>query len=640
MAAEVETYALTAINLTTLAQGAGIAQLPSASYGVVASPANHKVTIYNPFPVVYDRVYVPSADGSLYSVHAELCGTAADTVARAAALLRPAPASEGGDGSLFAPDASVLKQQTGAADDAASLAAVSCVAWIRNFSQPIYAPPRFVPAASAHAGNPDGIVLAAETDPAMDAGGVMHAMDSTTGALLWSLPATYPDATGAIVQAGVRSVPAVWPTSVGGTFVGFAAFGTRIIAFDTYTGSLLADVNNTAISAASPGEIRPGENDVYVSSPTLTADGTALFIHSSSGTLWKVAVAGLATYPNTDITMTFVWACDYFIRGASPICDNVTSVPQLQAEADAAARALGEAQATAGVGDGVWTRGRSASTVDGSPLVGGGFYQPTTLQQRRELYAAIAAAYAEVTGAPAPAADAPLPTTAEASRMLRALPASKAAALRTSSGYSLVSPAGKPAADALTAAADSATRRPARRAAAALATAEAARGLTFKQRRELAAAAEAREAAALTSAGAVTSASSVSTDSLPLAVWGGFLGVFPFATPALAPGDATAIVAQYALFGGDSALFAVASTDGSQVWRLQNITSPDGKLISFGRSRSSPAVDPQGNVYVGTDSDDHTFTMPLMLSISAAGTYDWCVAMVPLLACSSGLPAA
>lgn len=644
MAAEVETYALTAINLTTLAQGAGIPQLPTASYGVVASPANHKVTIYNPFPVVYDRVYVPSSDGSLYSVHGELCGTAADTVSRAAALLRPAPAAAGGDGSLFVPDASLVKQSAaaGAVDEtsAATSAAVSCVAWIRNFSQPLYAPPRYVPAASAHAGNPDGIVLASETDPAMDTGGVIHAMDSTTGALLWSMPATYPDATGATVQAGLRSVPAVWPTSVGGTFVGFAAFGTRVIAFDAYTGAVLTDVDNTAITAASPGVIRPGENDIYVSSPTLSADGSALFVHSSAGTLWKLGVAGLTTYPNTNITLSFTWACDYFIRGASPICDNITAIPPPLSEGRVLAEGQSEAVAAEGQARtaevGVWTRGRAASTPDGSPLVGGGFYQPTTLQQRNELYAAIAAAYAEATGAPAPAADAPLPGTAEASRMLRALPHSKAAALRTSSGYGLLSPAGKPAAAALKSAAEAATRRPARRAAAAaLATSEAARGLTFAQRRQLAAAAEAREAAALESAPASAPADasasaaasapsrSASGDSLPLAMWGGFLGVFPFATPALAPGDGTVLVAQYALYGGDSALFAVSAADGSQVWRLQNITSPDGTLVSFGRSRSSPAVDPQGNVYVGTDSDDHTYTMPLMLSISSSGTYDW-----------------
>lgn len=609
---EVETFNFTSVNLTMLSPGA-----PVTGWGVVASAANHKVIIgtaesapvAEPTFIYADRVYVPSADGNLYAIQPQYCASQL-AVQRARSVLAQSPS----DPSVHRPDADLARSLYGTEE---AVGAITCAAWIKSFTQPLYAPTRWVPASPAYPANGDGVVLVSETDPQLDTHGVMHALDSITGATLWSMNAEYVDSAGATVTAGLRVVPAVNPTLTPAgtgnqTYVGFMAFGTRVVAFNVYTGAILADINNNAITAASP--TGPGKTDIFVSSPTLTADGSTLFVHSSTGTLWKIAVGG--AYPA--VTLSFVWACDYYIKGKSPLCDNVT-LPLLSTAAASDATPL--------EGAGTWTRRRalaadSGATAAAAEMVNGGFYQPTTRQQRTELYAAIAAEHArlftaaEDAAAAVKAAQQQVHTAASIAPLLRALPFESVAALSTASGYRLLAPDSVPVGAKLQRIAAlaeqaAATRKQGVQPVAAGVDARQLAGLTGSQRRQLRAV---LAAATATPASAAADAASRY----------GFLGVFPFATPSLMPGDAAVIVAQYGFMGGDNGIFSIKPADGSQNWGLQNITSPvDGKVTTFGHSRSSPAIDPSGNVYVGTDSDDGIYTLPLLLAISPAGGYTW-----------------
>lgn len=295
-------------------------------------------------------------------------------------------------------------------------------------------------------------------------------------------------------------------------------------AFNIFTGVWLGSINTTAINTTTT-------SDNFVSSPTLTSDARTLFVHSSSGTLWRVAITGDVT---STVTFSLVWACDYYISGPSPKCDTVVVPPTPPAL------------------DGWYPESRSvAGGSEGDEYVSGGFYQPTTRRELDELRVEVLGEWVRVTGRDASLAPTPL------SKQMVDLPLPVIGSIVTPSGYCLLDTDGVPVVTkllrthALTSLASSAHRAP------------KYTGIVNTQR--------------------------------PLSR---FMlgGILPFATPSLSAGDATVMIAQYAAFGGDSAVFAVNPTNGNQLWYLQNITSVDNKTVPFGRSRSSPAIDQNGNI--------------------------------------------
>ncbi len=70
-------------------------------------------------------------------------------------------------------------------------------------------------------------------------------------------------------------------------------YGYRVAAIDVYTGNLIFHMEFA------------NHRDIFVSSPTVTADGTALFVHSASGTLWRLNVT--VTYPNVTMRVAWYW---------------------------------------------------------------------------------------------------------------------------------------------------------------------------------------------------------------------------------------------------------------------------------------------------------------------------------------------
>jgi hypothetical protein len=104
-------------------------------------------------------------------------------------------------------------------------------------------------------------------------------------------------------------------------------------------------------------------------------------------------------------------------------------------------------------------------------------------------------------------------------------------------------------------------------------------------------------------------------------------GIIPFATPSLSASDAFLVINQYSFNGRDAASFGVDPLSGAQLWTFRNYTSPDGTLYTFGRSRSSPAIDPSGFIYMGSDADEGTYTLPVLLSLHPDGTYRWLAEM-------------
>ena len=126
-------------------------------------------------------------------------------------------------------------------------------------------------------------------------------------------------------------MPAVHPRNAS---ICFIAFGPVVFALSVLTGAPLASFATDGI---------PGGGDAFVSSPVLSAVGDALYLHSASKTLWRLSVALDALGAPS---FGLAWYCRY-----SP--GNIQCIPPTEGSATEA--------------------------------VAGGFYQPTTRQQRDEL---------------------------------------------------------------------------------------------------------------------------------------------------------------------------------------------------------------------------------------------------------------
>ncbi|RYY31755.1 hypothetical protein EON62_06250, partial [archaeon] len=279
---------------------------------------------------------------------------------------------------------------------------------------------------------------------------------------------------------------------------------SSLAAFHLLTGSILADINNLAAVPA-------GAVDNFISSPAIAADGSAMYLHSTNGTLWRVNIE----FNTTAVNMSFAWACDYTLH-SDPYCDDIPVLMKT---------------------------GVSNRTTSGVPFVTGGFYQPTTAAQRDELKSELQTLYATKHAAAHGSLQAAkgVAATLSINQLARALDYETVASITTPSGYRLLGPHGAPV--------------------------------------DLAAAQRV-----------------------------GYTGTIPFATPALAPDNVTVIMAQYAPMGGDSGLFSIEAASGVQNWMFSQVVAKDGNVLKFGRSRSSPAIDANGYVYVGTDSDTGSTT--------------------------------
>lgn len=149
--------------------------------------------------------------------------------------------------------------------------------WHFHSPEPVYAPLRLGPQG--------GMLLVASSNPKADSDGVLHALSTFTGKEVWNFTATEAGQTW-----GMRISPAVNKDGIV-----FACFGNTIVALDgANKGKLVSKVNMGALGA------------VFGSSPTLTEDGSALFLQSKSDDVWRFNISD--TVP---LTITWDWVCSY-----------------------------------------------------------------------------------------------------------------------------------------------------------------------------------------------------------------------------------------------------------------------------------------------------------------------------------------
>lgn len=323
----------------------------------------------------------------------------------------------GGEGSPFAAHAA---KWAAAGRPASNLTDFpTCLQWAATMNYPSLGPTRYMDYVPNYAGQ--GIVLATESDDVLDTGGALHAFDSITGQHLWKYEAR--DAAGN--WFGLKGiVPAVDEIGLsdGGVFL---AFGTRLVALAPDSGAVLVTLD-TAANAGDP----------YVTSPVLDILAENVYIHSVSGTLWRVAIAGGDPDP---LTLTLMWGCDYVVGAGGNMSD-------CQPPPAAFTKQLKSARVDTATGLNIvgW------DAISRSDYVNGGFYQPTTKAQRAELYDALLAAHAAATGAPdyaSPAARAAAVAALrpeDAAALARQLPRETVFGLVTPSGYRRLGPNGKP----------------------------------------------------------------------------------------------------------------------------------------------------------------------------------------------------
>ena len=573
----------------------------------------------------------------------------------------------------------------------------TCVQWTAalgaNGTKPSYSPTRFVPGLN---GNPD-LVLASESDPDLDTNGVLWAFNAKNGSVAWSHqaidnnglswgltgivpavdntnnnvvfiaygvtvralngltgavmgtfdatsvpdpvdPSDYQYISGSVndlnsnvieTQTGVVYDDAIsYCTSLPACVGIFLRNGQGFDASDPYTFDPAATVYY--MSSLAPGTYTPQPfrrrfiifqkpglgTDPFISSPTISADRTALFLHSVYGTIFKVSYT--FTDPNT-VSFGFTWACDYLasVPDDQQVCQ--TSVESLYKEKLAYPVYTGSGDSFKVVPSDV-SKGEHINRRD---FVGGGWPQPTTRKDRNELYEMIKTTYLsthstdELTAAasrhPALAyvsIDSPPLTMQEASAIMRVFRSEGKEkmihTMRTKSGYTRLDGRG-----------------------VAIDVAEAAQ----------------REVEIETAKRASTSKSTTTTITAqePLVGLGGggiWFSLYPFSTPAQRKSDLVIsidvlVVPQYLPYlRGTEGVFAVNQVDGSVKWSWNGVYTEEGQRVSFGRSRSSPAIDGDDYVYIGADTPDpfygnrSGFTLPTLYAFDLSdGFLMWATGM-------------
>ena len=477
---------------------------PAAPWGVVASGTSWTAT-----DDVTDRLALPSSDGTVYALNwasctanAAYCSSTTHTVS---------------------PD---------------TLGAGSCVAWTfaspRNFT--FLSPPRYIEPLT---GPP--LVLVSDTAPGgLYTGATTYALNSETGAQVWNHTHSAVNGTW---YGSVGVVPAF--DAVDGLV--FLAYGPGVVALNGATGKVVGNWS--------------GAGDIVVASPSLIvgdnggAGSWSVFLHTSLGTLWSLAVSQSGA--TGAVTFTPAWKCDYQYFVQAPVSAACTRYASPSEAGGAAAEAVQAPLLGEGFhrgAEGSSSAGSSFTALRGDFSAPGGWYQPTSAAQRAALWAAIRKRYAAAfpLGPPSPllpqhTLGLPKGTDTEAvevSLMAAALPATSLAELRTGVDWAASGEAGV---------------------------------------------AGFRLVSAPSGGAGALGASEYSSS-------------FPYATPTLSNSGARVLLAQYTALGSAATAFFVASTlDGSVAATYANKTifGPFGTsiTITFGRSRASPAVDGNGNVY-------------------------------------------
>jgi outer membrane protein assembly factor BamB len=498
---------------------------PATNYGVVGSGATWTFTNGG---ILYDRYAVGSSDGSVYAFNWEACALGAggkqaicnhtiDNVPT-----KPVGSEEG--------EKSGAPRSLRASEQALSLGGgPACLQFAMDLpgTNPVYSPVRYL--GPLFSGSPaGGIILVSTTDANLDQGGALHALDADTGALLWSFQAQAYIA-GAFTSVGLRGVvPAV--DSARGYLI-YLAFGPRIVALSPSTGAVVSSFNVSSVGG-----------DGFVSSPVLSSDNSAMYLHSAVGSVWRIAINGGATP-----TFSIDWSCDYTIEAYKSKTSTCTT---------------GAASSLVRVPTYAWDPATGRRSLAGSRLVPrtdfvpGGWNQLMTRDERDALFRDL-----EADAAPALAALAPSERDAIASLSSAEERAAAHASLLTDAQLDAIGSENGGASHARL----DASGRP----------------------RWVARAFLGEEAFARKVGAAPPSAAT-----------------FPYATPALTASDTHVAVPQFLAFGsGDEALFVSTAATGEPVWAFVGIVFNDVLLIPFGRSRSSPVVDMDGGLYVGADVD-------------------------------------
>ena len=397
----------------------------ATAFGVVSSG-----TVWNTSATT-ERLAIASGNGFVYALNYEQCLPDRDFCAYT-------NASTGNNASRASPpQPPSLRNAAAGAGAAAKGGAVGdpgdCMQWDFEFpsKNPSFGPTRYVqvPLKSS----PGGIVLVTESNPSLDTGGVLHALNADTGALIWSHSATRFN--GSVSAGLIGVVPAV--DSDFRNFTIYLGYSAGIVALSAWDGS---------VRGSWQGSLSPV--DPFVSSVTLTAAGTRLFAHSATGTVRAFTISGPAS--GSIVTFTPLWACDYTLSafyGGRSMCTNVSL-------------GLGDEPLQWPVRDAVTGVVLRTETRLRSDFVTCGWPQATSRAERAELWDAIVGLYRAkaAAGALVPldapqaaeaaaaaerllAAGGPSASASEAqacsdvAALARALPIAELHALRTPSGY-------------------------------------------------------------------------------------------------------------------------------------------------------------------------------------------------------------
>jgi hypothetical protein len=502
---------------------------PATSYGVVASGVTW--TFIN--GGAYDRVAFGSSDGSIYAFNWQVC--ALGTGGRQAICnytIDGVPTKPVGAAAPSAAGRSLRAAEEEGGEGLALGGGPDCLQFAIDLpgTSPVYSPLRYI--GNLFSGAPTGgIVLVSTTDAVLDTGGVLNAVNADTGAIIWSYAATA-NISGVTTPIGLRGVvPAV--DSARGYLI-YLAFGPRIVALNPATGAVVASFATSTTGG-----------DGFVSSPVLSSDNSAMYLHSASGSVWRIDIDG-GVIP----TFTFKWSCDYTIEAFNnkvSTCTTGGPSPAVRVPVFQWDMATGR-------------RIRAGSRlVPRDDFVPGGWAQLMTRDERAALYVELAAIASPRLSADAAAALEGLGEVERAAAHAALLTDAELDAIGSSSSSS-----GDGAALSSHARLD-ASGRPRWVSRRVLGDDRFARGL-----------------------GAAPASAAT----------------FPYATPALTASDTHVIVPQFIAFdSGDEAIFAAAATSGEPVWAFAGIKFGDVLAVPFGRSRSSPVVDTTGGIYAGADID-------------------------------------
>jgi hypothetical protein len=523
---------------------------PATPWGIVAAPTSSLYSDGN------NEIFVGSGDGNVYAMDVLQCAILMDASADAGVQPAPVtmvPATElnakplvNGNpalrGRTLHPRVEAAVDAEAGASSSASGGARSlqagpgCNVWQYNSGNglPFAAPTRLVE-------NPylDGrnFLLVSETNPDLATGGILHALDASTGSSLWNLPAVPPGSSNSYSLAGIT--PAMIPTA---NNVILMPFGNQLVAVDLQGGFICDQAYTT-------------NGDILVSSVAISPDGSAAYVHSAGGSLWRFNINTAAGCSGA--TITTAWGCAYVYGVNPPVCN----APSMEVSHPTFHPTTGAILSTTTVPIRAYAEGA------------GGWHQPTTKAEREELYVEIERLHvarfgAEETARVKAAAVHPLlPTNPDyaAFDMEPLRVAALAAQVPRDELYAIVTPSGY-----------------------------VRLGRNAKPAR---------------------------TFSL-----GDFGGIYPYATPAIT-GDSTMVALSNFALTQDSGVMMLNAGNGSGIWGYYSFSTPQGN-VAFGKSRSSPAIDSNNAVYVGSDIDwtfspTSNMTVPALFAITSSGSLKW-----------------